>query len=136
MPQRKIVRSLHAAMLSRVLGNLMNNALKYSDGDLEICLKDTGIFCLLIRHPDWIRYRLPVYLIAFTRCIMQITQQASAWKSHGVYWSACMAASLQNMRKTGCASVYGCQILQRKHIPCESLATGESTCRGFQKTVL
>lgn len=24
----------------------------------------------------------------------------------------------------------------RKHIPCESLATGESTCRGFQKTVL
>ena len=39
-------------------------------------------------------------------------------------------------RKIGCASVYGCQILQRKHIPCESLATGESTCRGFQKTVL
>ena len=46
------------------------------------------------------------------------------------------AASLQSMRKIGCASVYGCQILQRKHIPCESLATGESTCRGFQKTVL
>ena len=42
MPQRKIVRSLNAAMLTRVLANLMNNALKYSDGDLEICLKDTG----------------------------------------------------------------------------------------------
>ena len=42
MLQRKIVRSLNAAMLTRVLANLMNNALKYSDGDLEICLKDTG----------------------------------------------------------------------------------------------
>lgn len=42
MPQRKIVRSLNEAMLTRVLANLMNNALKYSDGDLEICLKDTG----------------------------------------------------------------------------------------------
>ncbi len=42
MPERKIVRSLNAVMLSRVLANLMNNALKYSDGDLEICLKDTG----------------------------------------------------------------------------------------------
>ena len=42
MPQRKIVCSLNAAMLTRVLANLMNNALKYSDGDLEICLKDTG----------------------------------------------------------------------------------------------
>lgn len=69
-------------------------------------------------------------------CGNAFSRTGLAWKSHGVYWSVCMAASLQSMRKIGCASVYGCQILQRKHIPCESLATGESTCRGFQKTVL
>ena len=38
----KVVRVLNKACLVRVFSNLLNNALKYSDGDLEISLSDTG----------------------------------------------------------------------------------------------
>jgi signal transduction histidine kinase len=36
------MRSADKAALSRVFANLLNNAVKYSDGDLEIALSDTG----------------------------------------------------------------------------------------------
>ena len=39
---KKIVRKLNRAELSRVVSNLLNNAIKYSDGDLEITLSDEG----------------------------------------------------------------------------------------------
>ena len=42
MPEEAVIRQLNKAALSRVLGNILNNALKYSDGDLEIEMKDTG----------------------------------------------------------------------------------------------
>jgi len=42
MPEEKIIRRLDKAALSRIFANLLNNALKYSDGDLEIILKNTG----------------------------------------------------------------------------------------------
>lgn len=42
MPQEKVVRYLDASALSRVFSNLLNNALKYSDGDLEIELSKEG----------------------------------------------------------------------------------------------
>lgn len=42
MPEEKIVQKLDKAALSRIFANLLNNALKYSDGDLEIMLKSTG----------------------------------------------------------------------------------------------
>lgn len=42
LPQKKVVRKLNPLMLSRVFTNLMNNALKYSDGDLDIRLSETG----------------------------------------------------------------------------------------------
>ncbi len=42
MPEEKIVRRLDKAALSRIFANLLNNALKYSDGDLEITLESTG----------------------------------------------------------------------------------------------
>ncbi|MCH5207809.1 MAG: HAMP domain-containing histidine kinase [Oscillospiraceae bacterium] len=40
--ERKIVRTLNRAELSRVFSNLLNNAIKYSGGDLEITLSDEG----------------------------------------------------------------------------------------------
>ncbi len=40
--EKKIVRTLNRAALSRVFANLLNNAIKYSDGDLDIELTDTG----------------------------------------------------------------------------------------------
>ena len=40
--EKKVVRVLNKACLARVFSNLLNNALKYSDGDLEINLSDTG----------------------------------------------------------------------------------------------
>lgn len=40
--ERRIVRRLNKTSLSRVFANLLNNAAKYSDGDLTITLSDTG----------------------------------------------------------------------------------------------
>ncbi|MBP0967892.1 MAG: HAMP domain-containing histidine kinase, partial [Oscillospiraceae bacterium] len=40
--EQRIVRQLNPAYLSRIFSNLLNNALKYSDGDLEIRLCDSG----------------------------------------------------------------------------------------------
>ena len=42
LTDQKIVRTLNRAELSRVFSNLLNNAIKYSDGDLEITLSDEG----------------------------------------------------------------------------------------------
>ena len=42
MPEEKVVRILDASALSRVFSNLLNNAVKYSDGDLEIELTEEG----------------------------------------------------------------------------------------------
>lgn len=42
LPEEKIRRTLSRSACSRLFGNLITNALKYSDGDLEITLKDTG----------------------------------------------------------------------------------------------
>ncbi|MCH5207022.1 MAG: HAMP domain-containing histidine kinase [Oscillospiraceae bacterium] len=40
--ENRIVRKLNKTSLSRVFSNLLNNAVKYSDGDLAITLSDTG----------------------------------------------------------------------------------------------
>lgn len=42
MPEGQIIRNLDRAALSRVLANLLNNAVKYSDGDLKIELSEAG----------------------------------------------------------------------------------------------
>ena len=42
MPHKKVIRVLDCSALSRVFSNLLNNALKYSDGDLEITLSENG----------------------------------------------------------------------------------------------
>lgn len=42
MTERKIIRKLNKMSLSRIFSNLLNNAVKYSDGDLEISLSDEG----------------------------------------------------------------------------------------------
>jgi len=42
MPQDKVVRILDRSALTRVFSNLLNNAIKYSDGDLDITLSQSG----------------------------------------------------------------------------------------------
>lgn len=42
MPETKVVRILDPSALTRVFSNLLNNAIKYSAGDLDITLLDTG----------------------------------------------------------------------------------------------
>lgn len=42
MPQCKVIRTLDRSALTRVFSNLLNNAIKYSDGDLEITLSEAG----------------------------------------------------------------------------------------------
>ena len=39
---KRIVRNLNRAALSRIFSNLLNNAIKYSEGDLSITLADDG----------------------------------------------------------------------------------------------
>ncbi len=46
LPEERIVRQLDRAALSRVLGNLLNNALKYSGGDLDVALEPDGAITL------------------------------------------------------------------------------------------
>lgn len=42
MPEEKVIRMLDGAALSRVCSNLIHNAIKYSDGDLDVTLEPTG----------------------------------------------------------------------------------------------
>ena len=44
MPETKVVRFLNRSALSRILGNIISNAIKYSDGDLRISLTENGEF--------------------------------------------------------------------------------------------
>lgn len=39
---KKIIRQLDISSLTRIFSNLLNNAVKYSDGDLDISLSETG----------------------------------------------------------------------------------------------
>lgn len=43
LTDKRIERRVNKAKLSRVFSNLLNNAVKYSDGDLEIVMSDTGV---------------------------------------------------------------------------------------------
>ncbi len=42
LTEKKIIRQLNAPALSRIFSNLINNTIKYSDGDLAITLTDRG----------------------------------------------------------------------------------------------
>lgn len=42
MPEEKVWRNLDASALSRVFSNLLNNVVKYSDGDLDVTLRKSG----------------------------------------------------------------------------------------------
>ena len=46
LPPERVARSLDRAALSRVLGNLLANALKYSAGDLDVVLSPDGAITL------------------------------------------------------------------------------------------
>lgn len=46
LPEERVVRDLDRAALSRVLGNLLSNALKYSGGDLDVVLDGAGTITL------------------------------------------------------------------------------------------
>lgn len=42
LPEEPVVRQLDPSALSRVLGNILTNALKYSAGNLEVALEESG----------------------------------------------------------------------------------------------
>ncbi|WP_279073541.1 sensor histidine kinase [Amedibacillus dolichus] len=42
IPQKKVIRDLDRFVLSRIFANLLNNAIKYSNGDLEVTLSENG----------------------------------------------------------------------------------------------
>ena len=46
LPEERVIRRLDPAALSRVLGNLLSNALKYSGGDLDVVLEPDGSITL------------------------------------------------------------------------------------------
>ncbi len=52
LTEQRILRSVNKASLSRVFSNLLNNAVKYSDGDLHITLSDSGIITFANRAEE------------------------------------------------------------------------------------
>lgn len=42
LPEKKVLRNLDRSALSRIFANLINNVIKYSDGDLAITLSESG----------------------------------------------------------------------------------------------
>lgn len=46
LPDVRVERQLNAAALSRILGNVLHNAAKYSDGDLSIRLSEQGVITI------------------------------------------------------------------------------------------
>ncbi|MGF7145934.1 hypothetical protein HNQ56_004382 [Anaerotaenia torta] len=42
IPKQEVTRTLNHAALSRILGNVLSNSLKYSDGDLRVTLLENG----------------------------------------------------------------------------------------------
>ena len=42
LPEEKVVRCLDPVAVSRIFGNIISNAIKYSDGDLAVCLEPDG----------------------------------------------------------------------------------------------
>lgn len=52
LPEAPVIRQLDRGAISRVLENILNNALKYSAGDLQIVLETTGEFRFSNTAPD------------------------------------------------------------------------------------
>lgn len=52
LPEERVVRRLDRAALSRVLGNLLNNALRHGGGDLEVTLDSAGVITLSNTAPE------------------------------------------------------------------------------------
>lgn len=52
LPAAPVIRQLDRGAISRVLENILNNALKYSAGDLQIVLETTGEFRFSNTAPD------------------------------------------------------------------------------------
>lgn len=51
LPEERIIRELHQEALSRILENVMSNAVKYSGGDLRIVLAGAGTLTFSNRAP-------------------------------------------------------------------------------------
>lgn len=52
LPEVRVIRRLDTAALSRILGNILNNALKYSGGDLEVWLTESGMLSFSNAAPE------------------------------------------------------------------------------------
>lgn len=52
MPQKKICRLLNREAVTRILGNIISNAVKYSDGDLNITLTEEGVITVRNQAAD------------------------------------------------------------------------------------
>lgn len=42
MPENPVWKKLDSSALSRIYGNIISNAIKYSDGDFSVCMDDSG----------------------------------------------------------------------------------------------
>lgn len=82
--ERTVIRSVDRTALLRIFANILSNALKYSDGDLEITLDVTETFALPIRRPISMKYRSGKSLTASIRWRTQEPRQISVCPSHKV----------------------------------------------------
>lgn len=52
IPENPVIRSLNKPALSRIFGNILSNAVKYSSGDLKITLSENGELLFANHAPD------------------------------------------------------------------------------------
>lgn len=57
LPESDVICRLNASALSRILSNILSNAVKYSDGGFYVSLNADGGLQFKIRPPDWMRFR-------------------------------------------------------------------------------
>ena len=109
IPETKVIRTLDAASLSRVFSNLIQNAVKYSDGDLHITLVQTGevLFENTASHLDEVQVG---------RLFDRFYTVETAWQSTGLGLSIAKAL-MEQMHGTISARYEGRQLSIRLFFP-------------------
>lgn len=96
--ENSVIRQSNRAALSRIFGNIIGNALKYSDGDLSVELSDDGRVTFKTMRITLTSCALRSSLTDFTRCRRRAGRQDWACRLRAALWNSLAGALGRNMR--------------------------------------